>query len=182
MLMRRRILHSLYLAMAVAATSTIAGAQQRGGVLQIAHRDSPASMSPLEEVTISTIAPMMAVFNNLVLFDQHTPQNTLRSMVPDLATEWSWNANGTELTFKLRQGVKWHDGKPFTAKDIQCTWDMLLGKGAAKLRINPRKAWYWNLDSVTTAGDDEAIFHLKQPQPAFPALLASGYSPVYPCH
>jgi len=42
MLMRRRILHSLYLAMAVAATSTIAGAQQRGGVLQIAHRDSPA--------------------------------------------------------------------------------------------------------------------------------------------
>src|SRR5258708_3346206 len=160
----------------------IAGAQQRGGVLHIAHRDSPASMSPLEEVTISTTAPMMAVFNNLVLFDQHVPQNTLRSIVPDLAQSWSWNDDGTELTFRLRQGVKWHDGQPFTAKDVQCTWDMLLGRGTVKFRINPRKSWYWNLDRATTDGDYAAIFHLKQSQPALLGLLASGYSPVYPCH
>src|SRR6516165_1393594 len=64
-------------------------AQQPGGLLRVAHRDSPASMSTLEEVTISTVAPMMGVFNNLVLFDQHVPQNTLQSIVPDLATDWS---------------------------------------------------------------------------------------------
>ena len=64
-------------------------AQKAGGVLQVAHRDSPASMSTLEEVTISTVAPMMAVFNNLVIFDQHVPQNTMQSIVPDLATGWS---------------------------------------------------------------------------------------------
>ena len=64
-------------------------AQQPGGVFRVAHRDSPASMSTLEEVTISTVAPMMGVFNNLVLFDQHVPQNTLQSIVPDLATDWS---------------------------------------------------------------------------------------------
>ena len=93
-------------------------AQKPGGVLQVAHRDSPASMSPLEEVTISTVAPMMAVFNNLVMFDQHVPQNTLPSIVPDLATGWSWNEDGTELTFRLREGVRWHDGHPFTAKDV----------------------------------------------------------------
>jgi peptide/nickel transport system substrate-binding protein len=157
-------------------------AQRPGGVLQAAHRDSPASMSPLEEVTISTVAPMMAVFNNLVVFDQHVPQNTLQSIVPDLATDWSWNEDGTELTFRLRRGVRWHDGQPFTAKDVQCTWDMLLGTSAAKFRINPRKSWYWNLVRVTTNGDYQASFHLKQPQPALIALLASGYSPVYPCH
>jgi peptide/nickel transport system substrate-binding protein len=156
--------------------------QKVGGVLQVAHRDSPASMSTLEEVTISTVAPMMAVFNNLVVFDQHTPQNTLQSIVPDLATKWSWSEDGTELTFQLRQGVRWHDGQAFTAKDVQCTWDMLLGKSAAKFRINPRKSWYWNLDRVTTNGDREATFHLRRPQPALLALLASGYSPVYPCH
>ena len=159
-----------------------ASAQKPGGVLQISHRDSPASMSTLEEVTISTVAPMMAVFNNLVIFDQHVPQNTLQSIVPDLATSWSWNEDGTELSFQLREGVRWHDGRPFTAKDVQCTWDMLLGKSAAKFRINPRKSWYWNLDRVTANGDYEATFHLKQPQPALLALLASGYSPVYPCH
>jgi peptide/nickel transport system substrate-binding protein len=162
--------------------SGIASAQKPGGVLRVAHRDSPASMSTLEEVTISTVAPMMAVFNNLVLFDQHVPQNSLRSIVPDLATDWSWSEDGTALTFHLRQGVRWHDGHPFTAADVRCTWDMLLGRSAAKFRINPRRSWYWNLDEVSTNGDWEATFHLKQPQPAFLALLASGYSPVYPCH
>src|SRR5215469_2710993 len=157
-------------------------AQQQGGVLRVAHRDSPASMSTLEEVTVSTVAPMMGVFNNLVLFDQHVPQNTLQSIVPDLATDWSWNEDGTELTFRLRRGVRWRDGQPFTAKDVQCTWDMLLGRAAAKFRINPRRSWYWNLDRVTTGTDYEATFHLQQPQPALIALLASGYSPVYPCH
>jgi len=125
---------------------------------------------------------MMAVFNNLVLFDQHVPQNTMQSILPDLATEWSWSKDGTELTFWLREGVRWHDGQPFTAKDVQCTWDTPLGRSQAKFRINPRKSWYWNLDRVTANGDHEATFHLKQPQPALLALLASGYSPVYPCH
>ena len=86
--------------------------------------------------------------------------------MPDLATSWSWSEDGTELTFKLRQGVKWHDGKPFTAADVKCTWDLLLGKASEKLRLNPRKAWYRNLDEVTANGDDEATFHLKRPQPA----------------
>jgi peptide/nickel transport system substrate-binding protein len=163
-------------------TPETASAQKPGGVLQVGHRDSPASTSTLEEVTISTVAPMMAVFNNLVIFDQHVPQNTLQSIVPDLATGWSWNEDGTELTFRLREGVRWHDRQPFTAKDVQCTWDMLLGRSAAKFRINPRKSWYWNLDRVTVDGDHQATFHLSQPRPALIALLASGYSPVYPCH
>ena len=170
---------ALLIGMAAAGSAV---AQKPGGVLRIAHRDSPASMSTLEEVTISTVAPMMAVFNNLVIFDQNVPQNTIQSIVPDLATEWSWNEDGTELTFYLRDGVRWHDGQPFTASDVKCTWDMLLGKSAAKFRINPRRSWYWNLDRVTNNGNYEAVFHVKQPQPALIALLASGYSPVYPCH
>jgi hypothetical protein len=86
------VLAALFSPVFIGAMSAAATAQQRGGILQIAHRDSPASMSPLEEVTISTIAPMMAVFNNLVLFDQHVPQNSPASIVPDLAERWSWSA------------------------------------------------------------------------------------------
>ncbi len=93
-----------------------------------------------------------------------------------------WNEEGTELTLPLHHGVKWHDGKPFTAADVKCTWDLLTGKAEEKLRLNPRKAWYKNLAEVTTNGDYEVTFHLKRPQPSFLALLATGWSPIYPCH
>jgi len=139
-------------------------------------------MSIIEEATYSTVVPMMGVFNNLVLYKQDEPQNSMKSIVPDLGTSWSWSEDGTELTFKLRQGVKWNDGKPFTANDVKCTYDLLLGKAKEKLRINPRKAWFRNLDEVTADSGGEATFHLHRPQPAFITLLASGYSPIYPCH
>jgi peptide/nickel transport system substrate-binding protein len=69
---------------------------------------------------------MMGVFNNLIMFDQHVAQNSLQSIVPDLATSWAWNEEGTELTFQLQRGVKWHDGEPFTARDVKCTWDLRM--------------------------------------------------------
>jgi len=168
--------------LAVALGGNMAFAQKSGGTLKMIHRGTPPSGSIHEEATNSTVSPYMGVFNNLVMFDQHKPQNSMDTIVPDLATEWSWNDDKTQLTFKLREGVKWHDGKPFTAKDVQCTWDLLLGKSKAKLRKNPRKSWYVNLDKVTVDNDNQATFHLKRPQPAFLMMLASGYSPVYPCH
>jgi peptide/nickel transport system substrate-binding protein len=166
---------------AVSAGGT-AFAQKQGGILKMYSPDSPASMSILEETTMFAQGPMMGVFNNLVMFDQQVKQNSLQSIVPDLATGWSWSEDSSVLTLPLRQGVKWHDGEPFTAQDVKCTWDLMLGIGSEKLRVNPRKSWYANLDRVTTNGDYEVTFHLKRPQPAFLALLASGFSPVYPCH
>jgi len=181
--MVRRDGRALVLASALLLLSQgTASAQKQGGTLKIGHFDSPASMSMHEESTAAVNRPMMGVFNNLVMYKQDVPQNSMRSIVPDLAASWAWNEEGTELTFPLRQGVKWHDGKPFTAADVKCTWDLLSGKASEKLRLNPRKSWYNNLEEVTTNGDYEVTFRLKRPQPAFLALLASGWSPVYPCH
>ncbi len=160
---------------------TPASAEKNGGVLRVYQYDSPASMSIHEEALNSAQNPMMAVFNNLVVFEQDMPQNRMDTIVPDLAAKWSWNSDMTALTFELRRGVSWHDGMPFIAADVKCTWDLIQGKGTDKLRANPRKAWYRNLETISIKGDT-AIFHLKRPQPAFIALLASGYSPVYPCH
>ena len=168
------------LLLAVAGNSALA--QKRGGVLKMYFFDSPASMSIHEEATIAGQGPVMGVFNNLVMYKQDVPQASTESIVPDLASQWSWGEDGKELTFKLRQDVKWHDGKPFTSKDVKCTWDLLEGKGAQKLRLNPRRAWYRNLDEVVPNGDYEVTFKLKRPQPALIALLASGFTPVYPCH
>ena len=159
-----------------------AWAQKQGGVLRIAHRDSPASMSIHEEGTISVVLPMMGVFNNLVVFDQHVKQNSLDGIVPDLATKWTWSEDGKALTFELQKGVTWHDGKPFTAADVKCTFDLLAGTAEENFKVNFRKGWYANVESVTATGDHEAVVKLKTPQPALLALLASGFTPVYPCH
>ena len=178
-------LRSYAVASALLAALLAAGtafAQKSGGILQMLDFASPASMSIHEESTITAGIPMMGVFNNLVVFDQHVAQNSLASIVPDLASDWSWDETGVALTFHLHQGVKWHDGKPFTAADVKCTWDRLRGVDADKFRINPRKAWYRNIAETTTNGDYEVTFHLNRPQPYLIALLASGQSPVYPCH
>jgi peptide/nickel transport system substrate-binding protein len=169
----------LLVGMGVADTAM---AQKLGGILKIQHWDSPASMSILEEATYSVVVPIMGVMNNLVIYKQNVAQNSLQTIVPDLAESWSWSTDGKELTFKLHHGIKWHDGMAFTAADVKCTFDLLQGKGEAKLRANPRKEWYQHVDEVTTNGDSEAVFHLKRPQPALLTLLASGYSPIYPCH
>src|SRR5271169_4774688 len=76
-------------------------AQKPGGILRIPVFDSPASMSIHEESAVLADRAMMGVFNNLVIFDQHVKQNSMQSIVPDLATGWSWNENGTELTFAI---------------------------------------------------------------------------------
>ena len=154
-----------------------AWAQKAGGILRITHRDSPASMSIHEEGTISVVLPMMGVFNNLVMFDQHKRQNSLDDIVPDLAEKWTWSEDGKKLTFALRSGVTWHDGKPFTAADVKCTMDLLAGTAPENFKVNFRKGWYANVESVTVNGEREATFNLKAPQPALLALLASGFTP-----
>lgn len=159
-----------------------AWAQKHGGTLTVSHIDTPPSPSIQEEATASVVIPFMPMFNNLVLFDQHIAQHSLETIRPELASAWKWNADGSALTFTLRSGVKWHDGKPFSSADVKCTWDMVSGLAPGKIRKSPRQAWWTNLKEITVNGDQEVTFHLKRPQPSFVALLASGWSPVYPCH
>jgi peptide/nickel transport system substrate-binding protein len=157
-------------------------AQKAGGTLRVYHTDNPPTASLHEEVTIATLQPFMAVFNNLVMYDQTADRNTDDKIVPDLATSWTWTSDNLELVFSLREGVRWHDGKPFTSADVKCTWDTITGKRDSGWRKNPRKEWYANLREVTTDGDYHVTFHLTRPQPSFLSFLAAGFSAVYPCH
>ena len=68
---------------------TTASAQKPGGILNISHFDSPASMSLHEEATAAAVRPMMGVFNNLVTFDPVKPLETFDTVVPELAERWS---------------------------------------------------------------------------------------------
>jgi peptide/nickel transport system substrate-binding protein len=159
-----------------------AAAQKQGGTLRVYISANPSSLSILEEVSFTTVMAAAPVFNGLVVFDPMKPIGGIDTVIPDLAESWSWDESGTKLTFKLRQGVKWHDGQHFTAKDVQCTWHWLNGKTDDYFRKNPRRVWWTNLKEVTVNGDHEATFHLARPQPSVLALLGSGFGVVYPCH
>ena len=174
------------LATAILASLTLCTAQaaepKHGGILKIYHRETPPSLSIHEEATFSVNIPAMGLFNNLVIYDQHKPQNSMSTIVPELATSWAWSPDNLKLTFKLREGVKWHDGQPFTSKDVKCTFDLIQGKGQDKFRKNPRKDLFNNISEVSTNGDFEVTLQLKRPQPSLLAMIASGYTPMYSCH
>src|SRR6478752_10412453 len=134
------------LAVAALAVLTVIGPAlasepKQGGILRIYHRDSPGSASIHEGATYSLNVPFMPIYNNLVVYNQNVAQNSIDSIVPDLAESWAWSSDNKTLTFKLKHGVKWHDGKPFTAADVKCTWDAVAGKRDAGWRRNPRQAW-----------------------------------------
>jgi peptide/nickel transport system substrate-binding protein len=161
---------------------SLAEGPKAGGILRMYHRDSPGGASIHEGATYSLNVPFMPIYSNLVIFDQHIAQNSVDTIRPELAESWAWSGDNKTLTFKLRHDVKWHDGKPFTSADVKCTFDMLMGRSPQKFRQNPRKSWYDQVNDVTVNGDYEASFNLKRPQPALLSLLASGYTPIYPCH
>ncbi len=182
---QRFLLLALALAGLVAlAAPADAQAPKYGGVLVTAPFTAPPSLNPHEEATIATVAPAMACFNNLIFFDPLKKQESQDTIIGELAERWSWQDNGRTLVFFLRKGVKWHDGKPFTSKDVKYTFDLVRGAPDAKgkLRVNPRKDWYENVEAIETPDPYTVAFRLKYPQPSLLMMLASGYSPVYPEH
>jgi peptide/nickel transport system substrate-binding protein len=159
-----------------------ASAQKYGGILNGMLRESPAHFSPLEVNTLEPVITSVPTYNNLVVFDPLKAQESLANVIPDLAEKWTTGDGGKRLTFTLRRGVKWHDGKPFTSADVKYTLDLVRGVGTAKLRLNPRKTWFWNVKDVQTNGDYEVTLVLGAPQSSLVALLASHLMPIVPAH
>jgi peptide/nickel transport system substrate-binding protein len=177
------LVHALVTFLLVAAGHS-AQAPKAGGILNATLIEAPPSFSIHDEATISTVWPMMSCYNNLMLFDPLKKQESLDTIIPELAEKWSWQDGGKSLALSLRKDVKWHDGQPFTSKDVKHTFDTVReSEGVtAKLRVNPRKLWYDNVTSIDTPDPYAATFRLKRAQPSLLLMLASGYSPIYPAH
>jgi peptide/nickel transport system substrate-binding protein len=160
-------------------------APKAGGSLNIMLReDLSQGFSIHETSTISTVFPASPCFNNLVYFDPLKRQESVDTIIGELAEKWSWQDNYRHLVFFLRRDVKWHDGKPFTSKDVKFTFDMVreAPNAEGKIRLNPRKDWYSNVDAIEVPDAHTVVFRLKRPQPSLLLMLASGYSPVYAAH
>jgi peptide/nickel transport system substrate-binding protein len=190
--MRRTIRVSVLLLILAVAAAVPAAAQapavregKPGGVLRpVLREDLPQGFAIHESATNSVTWPAMPCYSNLVVYDQTKRLARADTIVPELAEKWSWQDNYRNLVFFLRRDVKWHDGRPFTSKDVKFTFDVVreAAEAPAKLRINPRKEWYANVDAIEAPDPYTVVFRLKRPQPSLVAMLASGYSPVIPAH
>ncbi|HEY3065598.1 MAG TPA: ABC transporter substrate-binding protein [Methylomirabilota bacterium] len=171
-------------ALLVAVASGTAQAPKYGGVLVTHPLSATPSLSPHEESTVATVQQTSPCFNNLVYFDPAKAQESVDTLIPELAEKWSWQDGYRNLVFLLRRDVRWHDGKPFTSEDVKYTFDMVRGApdARARLKVNPRKLLFDNVEAIEAPEPSTVVFRLKRPQPSLLLLLASGYSVVYPAH
>ena len=104
----------------------------------------------------------------------------LDTIVGELAERWAWQENYRKLVFFLRRDVRWHDGKPFSSKDVKYTFDLLreTPDAPAKLRLNARREWYANVDAVDAVDPQTVVFRLTFPGETAEAIADHSRGPA----
>ncbi|MDR0896804.1 MAG: ABC transporter substrate-binding protein [Oscillospiraceae bacterium] len=152
------LLLSLLSGMALADDAAI----QTGGTFIVGVPGEPPTYNPNTAMDEAGLMVMTTLFNNLVTTD--ADNNT----IPDLAYDWAYNEDYTELTFHLREGVVWHDGAPFTSADAKWTYDTIIAENGT-LAANLSK-----VTEITTPDDYTVVFHTAEPDSAL--LTSLGWS------
>ena len=155
-----------------------AEAPKKGGVLKFVVPDEPPSFDGHRETTFALIHPIAPFYSVLIRVNPHNPASP-NEFVCDLCTEMPKPADGGKTyTFKIRKDVKFHDGSPLTAKDVEATFQRIIFPPAG--RASARKAQFTMVESVTAPDDETVVFKLKYPSGAFLPSLASPYTSSTP--
>lgn len=167
---RRRVLQAGAGLFAMFGSAGAHAQARRGGTVTVVTQGEPRTLVPLFDTNTQTRNISTKVVEGLLTYDrQFTPQ-------PLLATAWTASADGREYTFTLRRGVKWHDGRDFTADDVQFSL-LALQKHGPRGRIS-----FANIDRVETPDLYTAIVRLSKPTPYFLKALSAAESPIIPKH
>src|SRR6202008_2496944 len=113
----------------------------------------------------------------LIRINPENPSSTT-DFVCDLCTAVPQPADdGRTYTFKIRDGVRWHDGSPLTAADVAASWEHIIHppKGV----ISPRQSWYAMVDNVEAPDPTTVVFHLQFATDAFLPALADPFTFIY---
>lgn len=142
------------------------GTPRAGGVMRIARPAASAAETLLPASSLSAYEYLGAIFNRVVRLDDKG------QTVPDLATEWDSNRDATEWTFRLREGVQFHDGKPLTSADVAYTMRVILDPDTASPQAGTLKTMFAPRD-IETPDDLTVRFKLKTANAEFPSLLTA---------
>lgn len=160
------------LVLAALALAPVPDARANPHTAVIAVSGDPGHLNP----AISTAGPLHAVaaslFNGLVALDRDG------NPVPDLAESWAFANDGTTVTFRLRPGVTWHDGRPFTAADVKFTFEAVLFRFHARARAGLAPV----IAGIAAPDERTVVFRLKRPHPALLRQLDVTEAPILPRH
>jgi peptide/nickel transport system substrate-binding protein len=144
-----------------------------GGVMKVAIQGDPPSLDMHQEGTFLVLIPFANVYNTLLKFHPHRHDD----IVGDLAKSWSRTEDGLTYTFKLRQGVKFHDGSDFTSADAKASWDKIVFPPEGT--VSQRKKLYEMVKSIEAPDPYTVVFHLHYPAASFIPLMALDYNFIY---
>jgi peptide/nickel transport system substrate-binding protein len=159
---------------AIPAGIEAADTLRRGGVLLAAIAADASSLDPHQESTFATIQPTAPLYSTLLQIDPYSYPN----VIGDLATEWNIAPDGLTYTFKLRQGVRFHDGSPLTSADVKASYDKILWPPPGVR--SPRKVYYPAIASVETPDPYTVVFQLEFPSVSLLSNLASPWNVIQP--
>ena len=145
---------------------------KKGGVLKFGVVAEPPNYDCHGSTTFALVHPIAPHYSLLVKFDgKEYPK-----VIPDLAESWTTSPDGMTWTFKIRSGVKFHDGSPLTSEDIKATYDRIIDPPAGVVSI--RRAYYSDL-TVEAPDATTVVFKLKNPMAGVLEALASPFNCVY---
>src|SRR5437764_9534007 len=168
----------LIAALALASPACAVENPKRGGTLTyMIAADAPPSFDAHRENTFATIHSAAPFYSVLIRVNPDNPASTT-DFLCDLCTEMPQPTdNGRTYTFKIRDGVKWHDGSSLTAADVAASWNKLIfpPEGAT----SARQSFFMMVDKVETPDPQTVVFRLKFATSAFLPALADPYNWIY---
>src|SRR5213593_3321631 len=165
---------SIAVLVAPAPPARAAETPRRGGVLLAAIAADAPSLDPHQEETFATLHLVAPCYSTLLQIDPYQ----YPKVIGDVATEWKIAPDGLTYTFKLRQGIRFHDGSPLTAADVKASYDKIVFPPPGVRSI--RKNAYAAVAGIEAPDASTVIFKLKFPSASLLDNLASPWNVIYP--
>ena len=165
-------------AAALAVPSAAGEAPKHGGNLTfMIPADAPPSFDAHRDGTFATVHSAAPFYSVLIRVDPNNPPSTT-DFVCDLCTAIPQPTDGGKTyIFKIRSGVKFHDGSPLTAADVAASWNHIVFPPEGVL--SARKSHFEMVDKIEAPDPTTVVFHLKFATSAFLAALADPYNWIY---
>ena len=155
------------------ATPAAAQVPKKGGTLAFAVVAEPPNYDCHANTSFAFVHPIAPHYSTLLKFDgKNYPK-----LIGDLAKSWTVSPDGLTYTFKLNDGVKFHDGSPLTSADVKASYERIANPPAGVISV--RKAWYADIASIATPDAATVVFKLRAPNASMLVSFASPFDCIY---